>query len=205
MNLDFSKNSVLSICLFLIALYLLSSFEEYIIHKYLMHNVNKISFLASYGEEHIKHHIATNKDFSIKDNEPENICFDFFTILPMYLLTVTILYITFHRIISLDIILISVVIIICIAIVVWNTLHCYVHHFDVNTVCTNTIYGIPKEYINPDNFYVKWSLDNHRAHHYFKHEEKGNWNIVFPGADYIMGTHHKMPADYPYKGTKVPL
>jgi hypothetical protein len=199
MKLDFSKNSVLSVCLFFVTLYFLVSFEEFFIHRYMMHNVVKIPFLDEYGKEHIKHHIATNKDFSIKNNDSENICFDFFTVLPLYLLTVLILYLLFNKMISLNIILIAVFITGCLHMVVWNTLHSYVHYFDVNTICKNTIYGIPKEYINEDNFYVKWSLDNHRAHHYFKKEEKGNWNVVFPGADYIMGTHNTMPKDYDKK------
>ena len=164
-----------------------------------MHNVVKIPFLDEYGKDHIKHHIATNKDFTIKNNDPDNICFDFFTIIPLYVSTVLILYLFFNKMISLNIILIAVFITVCLHMVVWNTLHSYIHYFEVNDVCKNTIYGIPSKYINEENFYVKWSLDNHRAHHYFKHEEKGNWNVVFPGADYIMGTHNKMPADYDKK------
>jgi len=199
MLLDLSKDSFLSICIFLVALYLLASFEEFFVHKYLMHNVVKIPFLDEYGKEHIKHHIATNKDFTVKNNDPENICFDFFTIVPLYVSTVLILYLFFNKMISLNIILISVFITVCLHMVVWNTLHSYIHYFEVNDTCKNTIYGIPSKYINEENFYVKWSLDNHRAHHYFKHEEKGNWNVVFPGADYIMGTHNKMPADYDKK------
>lgn len=199
MIFDLSKDSFLSICLFLIALYLLASFEEFFVHKYLMHNVVKIPFLDEYGKDHIKHHIATNKDFTIKNNDPDNICFDFFTIIPLYVSTVLILYLFFNKMISLNIILIAVFITVCLHMVVWNTLHSYIHYFEVNDVCKNTIYGIPSKYINEENFYVKWSLDNHRAHHYFKHEEKGNWNVVFPGADYIMGTHNKMPADYDKK------
>ena len=43
---------------------------------------------------------------------------------------------------------------------------------NINKICKNTIYGLPKEYINENNIYVKWSLENHKAHHYYKGEEK---------------------------------
>ena len=193
MNFNLSKNSFWSICLFLITLYFLSSFLEVFIHKYIMHRVINIPYFKETAEEHIKHHIATNKDFSIKNNDSSNICFDFITILPVYFATVFILYIIFNKIISLNIILFTVLVAIIIHMVLLNTLHSYVHYFNVNEVCKNTIYGIPKEYINKENIYVKWCLNNHRAHHYFKDDKKGNWNIIFPGADYILGTHNKMP------------
>jgi hypothetical protein len=199
MKFDFSKNSFLSVCLFFVTLYILLSFEELFIHKYIMHDVIKIPFLNDVGERHIKHHIATNPDFSIKNNETENICFDSTSAFAVYFITVTIMYLLFHKIISSSIILVSVLVFSVIAWIIWNTLHSYIHFFDGNTLCQDTVVGIPKEYINEDNFYVKWSLDNHRAHHYFKKEEKGNWNVVFPGADYIMGTHNTMPKDYDKK------
>jgi hypothetical protein len=194
LNFNFSKNSLQSICIFLIALYFLATFGEYFIHKYLMHNIVKMPYLNEYGKEHIKHHVATNKDFTIKNNDSENICFNWMTIMPLYIISILIMYLLFNKIVGLNIILISVFLMLYLHTVIWNTLHSYVHYFDVNSVCE--ISGIPKEYVNENNFYVKWSLNNHRAHHYFKNDEKGNWNVVYPGADYIMGTHHSMPENY---------
>jgi len=189
----FEKNSALSISVFLLALYLFSSFEEYVIHKYVMHKKIDLPYLKETYEDHIKHHIDTNKDFTIKKNDHSNICFSFMTVVPLFIVTVFSLYIVFNTIISLNIIIISVVFFVIIHMVVWNTLHSYVHYFDVNTICKNAVYGLPKEYINEKNIYVKWSLDNHRAHHYFKDDKKGNWNVVFPGADYILGSHNTIP------------
>jgi len=190
------KNTVLAICVFLISLYLLASFEEYFIHKYIMHNKINFPYLKELYEEHIKHHIDTNEDYTIKKNDHTNICFTFTTTIPLFIITIFILYFLFNKIISFNIILFSIIIIIIIHIVVWNSLHSYVHYFDVNTICKNAIIGIPKEYINEKNIYVKWSLDNHRAHHFYKNEQKGNWNIVFPGADYILGTYNTLPNKY---------
>ena len=43
--------------------------------------------------------------------------------------------------------------------------------------------GVPRKYINEDNVYVKWVVNNHRAHH---DNSNGNYNIVFPGADFFV-------------------
>jgi len=84
-----------------------------------------------------------------------------------------------------------VFVVVFIHMVIWNTMHSYVHFFDVNKICN--VNGIPKEYIDENNVYVNWSLENHRAHHFYKNDEKGNWNVVFPGADYIFGTNNRLP------------
>ena len=193
MEFNLEKNSFLSICLFLIFLYIFSSFQELLIHKYIMHNDINLPYFKETYQKHIKHHIDTNKDFTIKDNNISNICFSFMTILPTFIVNVFVLYILFNTIVSLEIIIISIFLVLVAHMVIWNTMHCYVHYFDVNKICKNTIYGLPKEYINENNIYVNWSLENHKAHHYYKGEEKGNWNVVLPGADFILGTHNTLP------------
>ena len=187
------KNSFYSISLFLVSFYFITSLQEYFMHKYIMHNKINIPYLKETYDDHIKHHISTNKDFTIKDNDHSNICFSFMTMLPIFFVNVFILYILFYKIISLHIIVITVIIAQIIFIVIWNSLHSYIHFFSVNKICKNTVYGIPPEYINPNNIYVKWSLENHKAHHYYKKDEKGNYNVVFPGADYLLGTYNTMP------------
>jgi hypothetical protein len=191
--MKFTKDSVLSICLFLFTTYMLATFEEYFIHKYIMHQMIDLPVLKETAEEHIKHHKATNSDYTIKENDHSNICFSFTTNLLPIILILFITYFLFRKIISTWIILLTIFLFYIIHIISWNTLHSYVHYFEVNTICTDTFYGIPKEYINENNIYVKWSLENHRAHHYYKGEQKGNWNVVYPGADYIMGTHNILP------------
>ena len=71
--------------------------------------------------------------------------------------------------------------------------HTHLHHFEPDDICNNSLYGINKKYIDENNPYIKWVLDNHKAHHYYKGTEKGNYNIIYPGADYILGTHNVLP------------
>ena len=44
-----------------------------------------------------------------------------------------------------------------------------------------------------NNLYVKWVIDNHILHHVRKEHRKGNYNIIFPGADFVLGTYHTKP------------
>ena len=36
--------------------------------------------------------------------------------------------------------------------------------------------------------YIKWLITNHQAHHKYTNS---NFNIVFPGADYLFNTYNK--------------
>jgi hypothetical protein len=191
----FEKNSLKSILLFLVGLYLVLALEEYLIHKYVMHQKVDLPFIRDVHEEHIRHHIATNKDFTLKNEDHKNVCFTFMTIIPLFLIATSVLYIFFNTIISLPIIIFSVITAAIIHMNVWNTLHSYIHSVDVNKVCKKSLLGISKEYINEENIYVKWSVSNHRAHHSIKGDQKGNWNVVFPGLDYILGTHNTIPIE----------
>ena len=38
-----------------------------------------------------------------------------------------------------------------------------------------------------------WMMLNHAQHHAVKGPSKGNYNIILPGFDYLMGTHNKPP------------
>ena len=40
-----------------------------------------------------------------------------------------------------------------------------------------------------NNFYLKWMYKNHTIHHLQKGKKKGNFNIIFPGSDVIMGDY----------------
>ena len=40
---------------------------------------------------------------------------------------------------------------------------------------------------NENNIFSCWIVNNHKAHHY---NPRGNFNIIFPGADFIFGTYN---------------
>ena len=78
--------------------------------------------------------------------------------------------------------------------IIWNALHCRIHNVDADAACNKALPNCPTKYITVNNPYVKWVVQNHQAHHLYKGREKGNWNVVIPGADYILGSHNKLGA-----------
>ena len=82
------------------------------------------------------------------------------------------------------VILITILVFLFINIIVWNTVHAFAHHFDSSIICYPI--GISNKYISEKNIIVKWLVNNHRKHH---NNKNTNYNIVFPGADYIMNTY----------------
>ena len=71
----------------------------------------------------------------------------------------------------------------------WNTIHPEMHLIEDEIPW---IKGIPsqKKYFNFDNFIYKWLLKNHTLHHLQKNN-KGNFNIILPGFDYIFNTYYE--------------
>ena len=171
--------------------YIFVSFEENFIHKYIMHYRIDIPYFRETYDEHIKHHKSITKDFTTQNNGHENICFNVSTIIPICIANTLLLYAFFHKVAKFQTILTLVVFTQIIHAIIWNSYHSYIHSFNVNNICD--IYGISKEHINENNIYSKWSIQNHKAHHYYKNDEKGNYNVVFPGADFILGTHNILP------------
>ena len=72
-------------------------------------------------------------------------------------------------------------------IIIWNSMHPYIHNEDASKRCK--LY-FSKSYVDKvkNNFYVRWIILNHKLHHIRKGDRKGNYNAVFPGGDYLFGT-----------------
>jgi hypothetical protein len=174
--------------LFFLTTYFLATTQEWFMHKYLMHT----NTIQSLFNNHILHHKKTKADYSIKNNDSDYICIDMSTVNDLIqaaflvIINSSILYLLFTPYISIITILLSVTILFTMNILIWNTLHPYVHHLNAYDIC-NFPKGITSSFINENNIYIKWVVDNHKSHHY---NSKGNFNIVFPGADYLFGTYN---------------
>jgi hypothetical protein len=177
-----------TLILFLITSYLLATTQEWLIHKYLMHS----NIITTLHDEHINHHKKTKKDYSITYYDSDYICVNMTSIndiiqaIILIFINSYILYSLFTPYVSIFAIILTVTILFTINILIWNTLHPYVHNLDPYTVC-NFPKGLYESLINKNNIYVNWAINNHKSHHY---NSKGNFNIVFPGADYLFGTYN---------------
>lgn len=178
--------------LFFISLYLSATIQEWIFHKYLLHS-KTFDLLEEMYKNHMLHHANTLSDYSIRNNNTEYICFDFFSIdgivqgFVIFYVNVGFLYAIFYPNISMMIIQLSVAFMLFCNIFIWNTIHSHVHGFDASIICSPK--GISKKnmILLENNIIIDWFIKNHQKHH---DNKDTNFNIVFPGADYLFGTRN---------------
>lgn len=186
-------------------IYLFSSILENLIHRFVMHkSLMNTSFFNNVNKNHILHHKATTSDGSLNKNienykelgNEESLCLSgweslivfgtsIFVITP---LTLKIFGVNFYSINALIAFIFAILL--CIyAKVTWDTIHPYLHK--ESPLKCGTFFTITNEKII-NNFYYKWLMKNHKAHHLIKGDKKGNFNITLPGADFILGTYNKL-------------
>ena len=171
----------MKLLLVLLILYLVFTFSEVFIHKEIYHN-KPDSFIRKYGiygDEHINHHLDVLNDMSLKEGYHEDsLFFDTFDLVYITLLIFIVWYPTVLLFYSVEwyYIFIAAVLTSLFYKVMWDKLH-YAFH-QINDI------GKYK-----DNFIFKWLYNNHKVHHLIKGENKGNYNIIFPGADHILGLY----------------
>lgn len=175
--------------------YLLLSFNEWYIHKNLMHDNDKnfiINFIDKIyfyfykddlRKDHINHHKYNNHDGSIDDDLGTIFSSSYKFLLPLILLiqyySITKIFFNFSNNFYLKILFIFFIIA-YIYEKLWNCFHLKFHRW-------NNTYN--KDGIIENNFYYKYLEKYHMIHHYNKANNKFNYNIILPGMDYIMGTY----------------
>jgi hypothetical protein len=159
-----------------------------------MHQKLDLPWFRTYATSHLEHHIATNADFTLKQAPNEQVCFEAVSLLPLTVFNCILFGLLFHKRVKWYVIVVVNVMMSLYAALAWNTFHTFIHSIDLN-ICR--IGGLSKEHVHLSNPYVHWAIKNHQAHHHFKGSEKGNYNVVFPGADFAFGTHKVMPAPTP--------
>lgn len=183
-------NKVYTYIIITVFIYLIFTTSEYIIHKFVMHNET-----TSFGKEHVLHHKLTNDETcditetSQMDNR-QNLCFD--DQVSYFCFTMFVLFILVLRKFTKNIeyALYSFLLFVMMTffmIIIWNSMHPYIHNEHPSKRCK--IY-LSKSYIDKikNTSYVQWIISNHKLHHMRKGDRKGNYNVVYPGADYLFGT-----------------
>jgi len=188
--------------------YLYLTLIEWIIHKHFMHAKPKsifnkfYNFICSFDKSntginsHIVHHIEVennmeiNRDLDIHDglimslndliNQALIIFIGFFFIFKKYNLFQNNLMLK-----SLGISFIVSSIYCCI----WNTIHPLFHNLDLKIKFKEGMSSF-KVFKNKTNPIILWLYKNHTLHHLIKGKNKGNFNIVLPGADFIFNTYN---------------
>lgn len=174
-------------------LYLLFTFAEWFMHRYMMHNRIDLPYLRSFHESHILHHSITGPDMTSQchDRMHDDLCFQPISIIIIFIISCLVIIPLFSQWFPVYVLVGHIALFTLVEIVLWNTLHSYIHHVRYDfSPCFLRNHEIPIPIHNP---YIRWVISNHRAHHFFKGTDKGNFNVVFPGADFIMGTHNQIP------------
>lgn len=165
----------------IILLYLELTIGEVIIHKYIMHN-KEDSFIRRYGlygEGHVVHHHDVLDDMKLKeDHSEEGLFFALSDVVYVSIITFIIWFPTirmFYNVKWYYVLGLSVFLGFLYR-QLWDFLHYSFHQID----------ELEKYKSNP-LFY--WLFYNHSMHHLNKGLGKGNYNIIFPGGDFILGTY----------------
>ena len=72
-------------------------------------------------------------------------------------------------------------------IALFHTLYWQTLHGDIHEYYTDPQSGLKRaNFLSMESPYTRWVVENHVGHHVLR--GKGNYNIVFPGPDYLWGT-----------------
>lgn len=181
--------------------YLILSFGEWFLHKYVQHGdpeklkkifCGKLSrTLVAHAEAHLQHHKAINMNMKFVDKYYEGksphkgLFFQWFVTLVTFIFYYSLIICIFKfkhlKFLFFISILISIIFSFC-----WNNLHPDMHVSNLRIDIKDGMPNTPK-LLSRGRIY-KWLWSNHAIHHLQK-GEKGNFNIIFPGADYIFNTY----------------
>ena len=202
-----TKNNTIVIhwSLYILLMYWVSSFMEYALHKYIMHCYIHIPWLDKISSEnavirraqdschgHRIHHLDVNSDMSLKggDSHVDEL---FFHWKPFSITAIFVLILGYIMILILGLNITVSKHILCTMLIaliggfVWNTIHPAMHNRnDLHVPLTLGIPRIPNDHMNSDNIYYA----NHDMHHQVKGMSKGNYNIVFLGADELLNNNN---------------
>lgn len=186
--------------LFTVLIIIYMSFIEYLLHRFVMHY-----FETPWKEWHTIHHAAIKKDFTIdrsvkdydkllEEDDKENLCLESHTAVAIisFLILFNIVYpYAFKKEFSYVITGLISTSIFTYGFLTWNSIHPYMHGECGKEKC----YGIDyktTDYIVKNVPFFDFLVRNHKAHHKYKGEEKGNYNITIPIFDFIMNTYNQL-------------
>lgn len=183
--------------------YITISILEWLIHKHIMHcNKNSLFYkilsfidIFKYFNDtctlHMQHHKEVKPDMNLTMVSNQKSLFMAWNITIMYIIALIIILILLRFITRIKLSNISIIIIACIISILWcylwNKIHPTMHNY-------NGEYSIKKGvYENVLNLNILNDLlyRNHEYHHMQKGINKGNYNIIFIGADEWFGTNVK--------------
>lgn len=191
-----SEEIPVSMRVVLASIIIFSNFE-YCFHRWVMHAQDgtlEQKLFGAYQTLHITHHVETLRDMQLEggaESDPRHIYFSATTTLASVLISsagLLALNACFHLGFgdSLGEVLLRSAgasgLVALLHTTVWQTLHGDIHEYYAE-------YGDGLgrlDALSKDTPYARWMVSNHVGHHVVR--GSGNYNIVFPGPDYLWGT-----------------
>jgi len=182
------------------------SLLENLTHRFLMHKIIPLPFLHTMGKHHMAHHRTMMPDNQcmdlnqkcsehqdlLRDDKEMNLCLHASTLV-LFLLGGGLVWLGVHlfypRTISSLLLLGMIGVIAAYCILTWNTIHPFLHRQK-----TCAWLGLPGTWW----LRVPWFrtlIFHHIGHHYYKKDEKKNYNVTLPLADHLFGTVNSLPPD----------
>jgi hypothetical protein len=178
----------------LVASVLIFANFEYVFHRWIMHSDNPE--FAEYQQLHVAHHVETNRDMTLEaggDSDPRHIYFSeatTFASVAISTLGLGVLNGVFNLNFGSSPVEAAVDCTATSALVaLFHTAHWQTIHGDIHEYYTEPSSGMPRvDALSAENIYTRWVVQNHVGHHVLR--GTGNYNIVFPGPDYLWGSAH---------------
>lgn len=182
---------------------------EWLVHKYVMHGYDRVNFpivgklIHNESQAHWQHHHEVKSDMKLDINHKEDKHVGLFFRYKATVFFTLVLFVTLSLQFKLFKVKYSPRVTGTIALLstltysfLWNNFHALLHGAD-QIILPATV-GVPNNYQNTvvnwiPSAWFRWMMLNHAQHHAVKGRSKGNYNIILPGFDYIMGTYNTPP------------
>lgn len=177
----------------LVASVLIFANFEYVFHRFVMHS-NRNEF-AQYQALHVAHHVETKRDMQLEagaTSDPRHIYFSSKTTAASIGISTlglaganALFHLDFETCPLLGVFGGAVATSALVAL--FHTAYWQTIHGDIHEYYTEPGDGMPRvDALSSESPYTRWMVVNHVGHHVLR--GKGNYNIVFPGPDFLWGT-----------------
>ena len=172
---------------------------EWGIHKHIMHGDPEVlktiplmgGWLGQTAQTHNDHHLDVDNDMRIPDHvDIEGLYFSWGSTVPMFAAATAIMLVV-NRLLKGPGTVRTIQTGAFLAVIfslVWNSVHTRMHEYELRVTLVD---GVPSIEGFPTGmgWLYDWMWRNHALHHMQKGSKKGNYNIIVPGFDFLMGTH----------------
>lgn len=183
----------------LICWLLVISALEWGIHKHIMHGDPKRlgrvpvvgPWLGDTAQTHNDHHLDVENDMRIPEHtKPEGLYFSWGSTVPMFAVATAIMVCVDRALDGKGAVrtLQTGVVLTAVFSFVWNSVHARMHEHGLRVTLKDGVPSMDGVTHSMGKAY-EWMWRNHALHHMQKGGAKGNYNIIVPGFDFLMGTH----------------